>query len=224
MKDFNITREAAEAAAAELGWTIDEEHFMENSRPPRKRGRPRKNRNIITLGPNNEGEEAIAAILQKERAEEDVVPVEETKNANASGSDGDSEQSYLDYLQEVKDSFDVLGIKYHQASAGHLITEGVAKNVQEQEQEQEHEEDIPPPTSVEKFKITNGPIKSNGYDTSVPFEVEYINIQGTDYLITTDGENLVFDAESEELLGEYNRDTEELEKYDFYGYKKEEIE
>lgn len=182
MKDFNITREAAEAAAAELGWTIDEEHFMENSRPPRKRGRPRNNRNVITLGPNNEGLEAIAAILQNQNteekraeekraeekhaeekhAEEVVEPVEETKNADTSGNESD---------------------------------EGYEGK----------------PTTCAETK-ENEPNVSQVEEDEDGLEVEEITLNGVEYLIDADG--LLYDIETEEMIGEYDRGTKKIEIYE----------
>lgn len=177
MKDFNITREAAEAAAAELGWIIDEEHFMENSRPPRKRGRPRNNRNVITLGPNNEGLEAIAAILQNQntgekraeekraeekRAEEVVGPVEETKNADTSGNESD---------------------------------EGYEGK----------------PTACAETK-ENEPNVSQVEEDEDGLEVEEITLNGVEYLIDADG--LLYDIETEEMIGEYDRGTKKIEIYE----------
>ena len=83
MKKLKITREDAELEASKLGWKIPEEQFVETYK---KRGRPKRERRIITMWCEKPLEPRVP----------DPVPVEETKSEM-------SEEEYQDelYVEEI---------------------------------------------------------------------------------------------------------------------------
>lgn len=131
MKKLKITREDAEMAAAELGWKIPEEQFIETYK---RRGRPKRERKIISFSAEPDGDDIIASLLKEAKREkeepripektkgleseedpqtaEEVQPVEETKSDL-------SEEEYQEELQVSE--ITIKGKTYYIADEGDAL-------------------------------------------------------------------------------------------------------
>lgn len=156
MKKLKITREDAELEASKLGWKIPEEQFVETYK---KRGRPKRERRIITLSadPPADGDDIIARLLAEAKREKEEPRIPEKP-------------------KDLKESED---------------KPQVAEEVQ----------------GVEE---TKSELSEEEYEEEIELQVSEITIKGKIYYIADEGDAL-YDVETEEEIGNYNYETEEIE-------------
>jgi hypothetical protein len=215
MKKLKITRKDAERAAAELGWTIDEDHFSENEK---KRGRPKNTRKIVSLSDDPHGDDIIARLLAKVEAEAETkgeCKVEVETKGLPKDCEGASEDKASDNKDkdEALDNKDECGVEKNNGDdGGNSVTE-TTPEVEEKyikgdvgEDESEDELDVGVGEDEAEDKLDEAEDEAED-----ELEVEEITIEDVDYLI--DGDGNLYDIESEEEIGEYDRETKRIEIY-----------
>lgn len=156
MKKLKITREDAEREASKLGWKIPEEQFVETYK---KRGRPKRERRIISLSANPcaHDDDIIARLLAEAKREKEKPRIPEKP-----------------------------------------------KDLKEPEDEPQVAEE------VQAVEETKSELSEEEYEEEVELQVSEITIKGKIYYIADEGDAL-YDVETEEEIGNYNYDTEEIE-------------